>query len=275
MEKLYGPDYSEMLASLALQELKETIEDLKRDSLYADTKLLLSLEGRSPDDGVTDIAYNKGYFFLRSIEEKYGRETFDRFVKDYFSTNAFHSMTTAEFVEFISEYYQKQYNIKLPDTLFGQWIYSEGLPADCPVPNPSRFTQVDAIVDNWKKTGELNSSETKAWSTHEWLHFLKNLPTKLSTSQLTALDQNGNFTKSGNAEILTQWFVHTIRNGYTAADAKLEEFLIHTGRRKFLTPLYTELIKTPEGRKRALEIYQKARPNYHFVATNTLDKLLK
>jgi leukotriene-A4 hydrolase len=275
MEKLYGQDYSEMLASLALQELKETIEDLKRDSMYADTKLLLSLEGRSPDDGVTDIAYNKGYFFLRSIEEQYGRETFDRFVKDYFSTNAFHSMTTAEFVEFISQYYQKQYNIKLPDTLFGQWIYSEGLPADCPVPNPSRFTRVDAIVDNWKKTGKLNSSETKAWSTHEWLHFLKNLPTKLSTSQLTALDQNGNFTKSGNAEILAQWFVHTIRNGYTAADAKLEEFLIHTGRRKFLTPLYTELIKTPEGRKRALEIYQKARPNYHFVATNTLDKLLK
>jgi leukotriene A-4 hydrolase/aminopeptidase len=275
MEKLYGADYSEMLASLALQELKETIEDLKKDSLYADTKLLLSLEGRSPDDGVTDIAYNKGYFFLRSIEEKYGRETFDRFVKDYFAANAFHSMTTDKFVDFIKQYYQKQYNVNLPDALFTQWIYSEGLPTDCPVPNPTRFTRVQEVVATWQKSGKLSSAETKAWSTHEWLHFLKNLPASLSTTQLAALDQHGNFTTSGNAEILAQWFIITIRNRYTTADKKLEEFLIKTGRRKFLTPLYTELIKTHEGKKRALEIYQKARPNYHFVATNTMDKLLK
>jgi leukotriene-A4 hydrolase len=275
MEKLYGADYSEMLASLALQELKETIEDLKKDNLYADTKLLLSLEGRSPDDGVTDIAYNKGYFFLRSIEEKYGRETFDRFVKDYFTTNAFHSMTTDKFIEFIKQYYQRQYNIKLPEDLFTRWIYSEGLPADCPVPNPTRFTRVDEVIAAWGKSGQLNSADTKAWSTHEWLHFLKHLPAKLSTNQLAALDKSGNFTRSGNAEILTQWFLHTIRNGYTTADKKLEDFLIHTGRRKFLTPLYAELIKSPGGKARAMKIYKQARPNYHFVATNTIDKLLK
>jgi leukotriene-A4 hydrolase len=54
----------------------------------------------------------------------------------------------------------------------------------------------------------------------------------------------------------------------------IESFLINTGRRKFLSPIYTEMIKTPEGRVRAKAIYQKARPNYHFVATNTFDKLL-
>jgi hypothetical protein len=134
---------------------------------------------------------------------------------------------------------------------------------------------VNEVVAAWQKSGQLNSADTKAWSTHEWLHFLKNLPTPMSATQLAALDQYGKFTKSGNAEILTQWFILTIRNGYPSADKKLEEFLVTTGRRKFLTPLYTELIKTPEGKKRALEIYQKARPNYHFVATNTMDKLLK
>jgi hypothetical protein len=34
------------------------------------------------------------------------------------------------------------------------------------------------------------------------------------------------------------------------------------------------MIKTPEGKARAKAIYEKARPNYHFVATNTFDKLL-
>jgi hypothetical protein len=56
---------------------------------------------------------------------------------------------------------------------------------------------------------------------------------------------------------------------------KIETFLINTGRRKFLMPLYSELIKTPEGKKLALDIYSKARPNYHFVAISSLDKLLK
>ena len=92
---------------------------------------------------------------------------------------------------------------------------------------------------------------------------------------MKALDRFGNFTSSGNAEITAVWLVKTIRYHYTIADERLEEFLVHTGRRKFLTPLYTELIKTEAGKKRAREIYDKARPNYHFVAANTIDGLLK
>ena len=57
-------------------------------------------------------------------------------------------------------------------------------------------------------------------------------------------------------------------------EPRIESFLINTGRRKFLSPLYNEMIKTKEGKQRALEIYRQARPNYHFVATNTFDKLL-
>ena len=92
---------------------------------------------------------------------------------------------------------------------------------------------------------------------------------------MTALDKFGNFTASGNAEIITAWGVTAIRNQYQKMQPKIAEFLITTGRRKFLSPLYTEMIKTQEGKQRAREIYRKARPNYHFVATNTFDKLLE
>ena len=92
---------------------------------------------------------------------------------------------------------------------------------------------------------------------------------------MKVLDTFGHFTASGNAEITTQWLVKVIRHQYSPAYRKLEEFLIHTGRRKFLVPLYTELLETEEGRQRAIEIYRKARPNYHFVATNTFDKMVK
>ena len=38
-----------------------------------DTHLKLDLSGRNPDVGMTAIAYDKGYFFLRTIEELTGR----------------------------------------------------------------------------------------------------------------------------------------------------------------------------------------------------------
>ena len=275
MEKLYGRDYEEMLASLALQDLKTTVSTMKADNQYADTRLRLSLEGRNPDDGVTDIAYQKGYFFLRSIEEKFGRDKFDAFLKNYFSANAFKSMDTDRFIENITTFYKTNYNVAIDKALFDKWIFTEGLPEDCPQPTGEKFKKVDSLLDTWTNDKKLNTAATEEWSTHEWLHFLKNLPDTISGDQMKALDKFGNFTASGNSEITTEWLVKVIRYKYSDGYARLEEFLVNTGRRKFLIPLYTELLKTPEGKMRAIEIYKKARPNYHFVATNTFDKVVK
>jgi hypothetical protein len=46
------------------------------------------------------------------------------------------------------------------------------------------------------------------------------------------------------------------------------------GRRKFVAPLYEELVAT-EQIPLAKDIYAKARPSYHSVTTETIDKLLK
>lgn len=273
MEKLYGRDYAEMLASLNLQDLKDEVKSLTADGHAADTKLKLDLAGRNPDDGVTAIAYNKGYFFLRTLEEQYGRDKFDAFVKDYFNENAFQAMTTEAFIPFIKNYYQQKFQVALPDSVFNDWIFTEGLPAYCPQPVSTRFEQVDKALARWKNNENIKALTAK-WSTQEWLHFLKNLPAELKPAQMTALDALGNFTKSGNAEIFTAWGVIAIRNAYSQAYPEIETFLVHTGRRKFLMPLYSEFAKTESGKKMAQDIYKQARPNYHFVAVSSLDKLL-
>lgn len=275
MEKLYGKDYSEMLASLNFQDLKDEIKSLNESHNSADTKLLLNLEGRNPDDGVTDIAYNKGYYFLRSIEEQHGRDKFDSFLKSYFTENAFKAMETEGFKSYVKKYYRDNFKIELDDKNFNAWIVTEGLPSDVKQPSSEKFKKVDELLADWKAEKPLDKSLSKDWSTHEWLHFLKNLPQQLSPSQMKALDEFGNLSASGNSEIITAWGVISIRNNYSKMNPKIEAFLIETGRRKFLSPLYTELLKTEEGRKRAKAIYEKARPNYHFVAVNTFDKLIK
>lgn len=274
MEKLYGKDYSEMQATLAMQDLEETIQTFNNDNLAEDTKLQLKLEGRNPDEGVSDIAYNKGYFFLRSIEERYGRDKFDSFLNNYFTQNAFKAMNTDGFIAYIKDYYKAKFQITLPDSLFTDWIFSTGLPQETNRPVSTKFKKVDQTLTQWASNNTLDTTLTTNWSTHEWLHFLKNLPEKLTYEQMQTLDEAANLTSSGNAEIITVWLMHAVRNKYSPAYEKLEQFLINTGRRKFLSPLYNELVKTAEGRELATTIYKQARPNYHFVATNTFDRLL-
>ncbi len=279
MEKLYGKDYSEMLASLAMQGLEEEVSHMITEGNGIDTKLKLNLEGRSPDDGVTSIAYDKGYFFLRQIEETVGRDLFDRFLQKYFADNAFKVMTTERFITYLNENLIQKNDLDPIDATCRQWIYEEGLPQEKPTPVSGRFDSVDQVLNQWVKNRNLEimangAAETAKWSTHEWLHFLRNLPKDMTIDQMKSLDDNFHFARSGNAEILAAWFEHVIRHQYEANYNQLENFLINTGRRKFLMPLYTEMAKSADGKERAINIYEKARPNYHFVSTNSIDALL-
>jgi leukotriene-A4 hydrolase len=271
MEALKGRDYSEMLAALSMQGLQAEVEEFIAGGKEKATTLKLDLAGQDPDDGMNTIAYDKGYLFLRYLEEYVGREVFDAFLKQYFTKHAFQSNTTEAFVEYLNTYLFEDNDIEPIDDL-NEWVYGTGLPQSIPSIQSERFARVDAALELWKKDGF--SFDTTGWSSHEWVHFLKNLPGEISLEDMEALDRQFAFTNSGNAEILGVWFVHCARNLYQPAFGAMELFLVHTGRRKFLMPIFTELIKTGEGRRLAIEIYKKARPNYHFVAYSSLDKLL-
>ncbi|HEY0657075.1 MAG TPA: leukotriene A4 hydrolase C-terminal domain-containing protein, partial [Pyrinomonadaceae bacterium] len=83
-----------------------------------------------------------------------------------------------------------------------------------------------------------NEIQTNAWTTQEWLHFLKTLPTDLGAKRMTELDATFDLTNRGNSEIAFQWLLMSIRNDYAQAFPRLEEFLTSIGRRKFVKPLF-------------------------------------
>src|SRR5690606_5673664 len=99
-----------------------------------------------------------------------------------------------------------------------------------------------------------NALRTEAWSTHEWVHFLDNLP-PLSLEQMRALDRAFELTQVQNAEVAHSWLLNVVRNGYEPGYARLEQFLTSVGRRKLVRDLYEALMKRPEGQQRAREIY--------------------
>ena len=268
MEAIYGREYSEMLARLTLDGLLDEIKELKA----RDTWLKLDLANRNPDDGMTAIAYDKGYFFLRMMEEKVGREKWDAFLKTYFDKFAFKSMTTEGFLDYLKA------NLKT-DVDYKAWVYTAGLPDNCPVVVTEQLTNVENAAKDFlegKSPADIASGyKTKDWTTHHWNHFLRTFKESgLDTAQMEKLDAEFAFTESGNSEITNDWLWLVIATDYQPGMKKLESFLTQQGRRKFLQPLYTKMSETEKGKTMAKRIYVKARPGYHSVSSQTIDKIL-
>ncbi|HRP00985.1 MAG TPA: M1 family aminopeptidase/hydrolase, partial [Flavobacteriales bacterium] len=112
-EALYGPDHAGMLQILGRQDLQGSLEHMHATGHAEDTHLRLHLDGRDPDDGMTDIAYEKGFAFLKLLESKVGRERFDAFLRGYFDRFAFQSMTTDKFLAYLDEELLKPTNTKV------------------------------------------------------------------------------------------------------------------------------------------------------------------
>ena len=89
------------------------------------------------------------------------------------------------------------------------------------------------------------------------------------------LDDAFNFTSTGNSEIADLWFIMSVRANYTPAYAAMDLFLSSVGRRKFLEPLYREMMKTPKNADMAKRIYGKYRKNYHPLAQESLDRIVR
>jgi leukotriene-A4 hydrolase len=274
MEHLYGAEYADMLQVLGRAALHHTIEEIGVAS--PDTHLHLALAGRDPDEGLTEIAYEKGCALLLTLESLVGRPRLDGFIKEYFARFSFQAMDTATFLHYLrAELLDHEPGLEAKLNL-AAWVDGPGRPANAPAVSSRRFEAVDQTLTQLQggtAPAALHPG-TAAWSSHEWVHFLHGLPPTLSAEQLAALDATFHFTASGNAEILAAWFPHTLRAGYAAAEPALEKFLLHVGRRKFIVPLYRALLATPGGHARARAVYAKARPNYHSVATGTIDALL-
>lgn len=272
MEQMMGKSYADMLWELGYQDLVANVHDLGDSS--KDTWLYLDLAGRDPDDGLTDIPYEKGSLFLRLIEEHVGREKFDVFLSGYFNAHAFKTITTTEFLTYLDENLLKGDTALRNKLEINKWVYGPGIPANCPRAGQERFMKVDAERARFLAGAPAAGLTTKEWTTHEWLQFLRKMPDTIAPARMADLDKTFRFTNSGNSEIADLWFVISVRNNYAAAHGAMEQFLSSVGRRKFLGPLYREMMKTAAGRDMAVKLYNKYRMNYHPLAQEELDKIV-
>lgn len=275
MEALYGSDYAAMLSAIAYADVFEEIKSLTAGGQETKTRLAAHTKGEDPDDGVGPIAYDKGYHFLLLIEKTIGRARWDAFLKLYFQENAFKSMHTEGFLSRLDSLLSTEEERRIG---VQEWVYGTGLPKNCPPPISSRFAAVDSSLNGWRNgDAALLPQNIDAWSTHEWVYFLRQLNAG-DSSRVADLDRRFGFTGSPNAEIACVWYQWVIRfapkySEQRAFSTALDAYLTRVGRRKFIMPLYKTL-KEKGLVERALDIYKTARPNYHSVAIHSVDALL-
>ena len=204
MEELYGERRAVMEQVLDMGGLKRAIAEAKRPEL---THLKLPDDMTHPDEAFTLVSYIKGANFLFFLEDRFGREKFDPFLKSWFNDYAFESVTTEDFLSYLHENLHKDNPDALTRAELEAWVYGPGLPETARKPVSDAFSQVAGFANQWH-AGEIPATAlpTKDWSTHEWLHFLSGLP-ELTRAQYAELDDAFNLTGTQNAETTFAWYM--------------------------------------------------------------------
>lgn len=271
MEAVYGRDYADMLMELSFGELKLTLNDLM-NTAPGDTKLKLKLVNRDPDEAVSDIAYVKGCMFLKMLESKFGRQKFDVFLKGYFDHFKWKTVNTEEFIGYLEENLLKN-NPKI-QVNYNEWIYNIGLPDNCPKVISKELAKVKEMANKVNLHKSIDAIDTAGFTTQHWMCLLRNLNADSVKGIMSEIDTVYHLTTSTNSEIQCDWYLLSISTDYQTAWPYIQSYLMNVGRRKFLQPIYTRLVQTPEGKAFALKVFEKAGPRYHSVSRTTIDEIL-
>jgi len=273
VESVYGPKVAAQQVSLGLDAMNKAVEE-NGGPAGADTRLHIDLKGRHPDDGLTDIAYEKGAAFLRTIEVAVGRDRFDEWLKGWFERHKFQPVTSSMFLADIREHLIKGDQALEARLQLDKWVNDPGVPGNIAPADANAFASADAAVEAMK-IGKLPDAATwSGWTTDERLRFLNRIDPKQPADRLAALDQAFNLSRSGNSEVRFAFLTLAVKNRFDPAVPAIEDFLTVQGRRKFVRPLIVALSEDPQwGRPIAARIYAKTRASYHPVTTRDLDKL--
>jgi len=283
MEEIIGKEGADNLALVEFFELEEEMERIAASPHPEDGHLFLDLNKRNPDDGMTDVAYVKGAFFLKTIEAKVGREKMDVFLESYFNHFKFTSVSTKDFIDYLNIELLEKYNI---DFDYKEWIFNGGIPDNCLEIESKSFQQMEDFAESFAEGKDIFSSpvmtsaNTKSilnrsdYSVQEWLTFIRNLPDDLTIAQMEALDDKLSFTSWSNAEIQFEWFLKAISTNYQVAYPNLKLFLKKVGRRKFILPLYTKMYEFEHSKEQALSWFNDFKQNYHAVSSNSIKEAL-
>jgi hypothetical protein len=270
-EAVYGKALADEEALLSARGLQKHIGEMPANA----QKLAPEPRGIDADDALSDVAYDKGSWFLRTLEQRFGRETFDAYLKGYFAHFAFQSITTEQMLDYLKANLFDKNPGKMDWAEVQAWVYEPGIPKNAPLPTSPRFEAIDkeraAFLGGSLAAGKLDA---KGWNTQEWMYFLDGLPDVAPLDKLKQLDAAWHLTGTPNAEIGMRWYSHAIAAGDKDVWSAAAEHMTRIGRLYLTTPLYKAFVRTPEGLAYAEQVFAKAKAGYHPMTQDAVQRII-
>ncbi len=270
-EAVYGERQANEEALLSARALQKGIGGMPANA----QKLAPDPRGVGADDSLSDVAYDKGSWFLRTLEQRFGRDDFDAYLKGYFKHFAWRSITTEQMLDYMKPNLIEKYPGKMSWAEVHEWVFGTGIPKDAPLPDSPRFEAIDQERNDFLAgTLAADQLDAKSWNTQEWMYFLDRLPDTPPLDRMQQLDAAWHLTGTPNAEIGMRWYSHAIAAGDKAVWPAAAEHMTRIGRIYLTTPLYKALVKTPEGLAYAEQVYAKAKPGYHPLTQKVVEGII-
>jgi leukotriene-A4 hydrolase len=251
LEALEGVEVSALHAAIGHEDLLKAFEHFAKQPEL--TRLRTRLDGIDPDEAFSQVPYQKGYLFLKTLEAAAGRARFDVVLKTWLKENRFGAANTDDFtalVERLEPGLLAKVNAKA-------WLDEPGLPSNAWKPESAKLAAV------MKEVGRV-PVEPK-WDATEWQLYLE--ATKRPFAECEKLKH---LTDAKNPEVLVSWLSLALESGYDAVLPRVEEVVARYGRMKYLKPLYRALALRPQTKRLAYDLFVKNKLRYHPIAQQVI-----
>ena len=260
LEALEGVELSELHAAIGRHDLDVALERFRaRPQL---TRLRTDLSGVDPDEAYSTVPYEKGYLFLRRLEELAGRTAWDGFLRAYMAAFRFQSIDTRQFLELLEA--------ELPRlsqrARAMEWIDQAGIPADAPQPKSRRLDELQGLA----ASSSVPPADITPTELLVYLHAVKGGPTE---SFLRDLDARFGLSQRKSLELRHTFVLMQLRAGQREGIEGARRVVSETGRMKYLRPIYQELAK--RDRAVAKQVFAEVRETYHPIARAVVEGLLR
>jgi len=282
IKELYGERRYITQVNIGISDLQDLVENFVNNGCPECTKLFPNLYHAGPDDIMSDVAYEKGFLFLKHLESLTGADNFYDFLRAYLATLSYRSVDAWEmkeiFEHYVNNYLKHNATEILAKANFQQWFFDPGMPKgiDLNYTNEDIKNAVNLAfyyVDH--KEGPSNKQIYNDFSLDLRVIVMRKFierDAKLTQEALRAFDKDFDVThKERNPEVLVLWFRTMVAHKCTEVNDRAKEFLGSIGRQKYIVPIYTAYAKTDKAL--GMKIYQEFKSRYHPIAQRRIEKL--
>lgn len=224
-----------------------------------------------PWAGFDSTGYVKGSLFIRTLEDAFGRQEFDAFLRGYFGKFAWRWVDHLAFLDFLRDSALAS-RPGLEDSLrLDEWLYGTGLPSNTSAPTSS--VAYDRAVDRmaaFRNGTPVAQLAPATWERHELDLFLQLLPSASLQPRMAEVDAAFGLSFQQSPPFV--WVIRAILNNYRPADAAIERFVARGGTNNGIVQIYN--VMSQVDRNRALTLFAKYRDRYHDSIERRIEELL-